>query len=59
MSATPRLREWFHFKPGLKSFKLIPHEHARYLFGDKDAKLRDKLTTLGPWPVMLVVKRSD
>ena len=23
------------------------------------AKLRDKLTTLGPWPVLLVVKRSE
>jgi len=23
------------------------------------AKLRDKLTTIGPWPVMLIVKRSD
>ncbi|MEO7363426.1 MAG: hypothetical protein ABI120_24040 [Gemmatimonadaceae bacterium] len=23
------------------------------------AKLRDKLTNLGPWPVMLIVKRSD
>jgi Cdc6-like AAA superfamily ATPase len=42
---TPRLRTWFHLKDPFTSFKLIPreHEHARYLFGVRDKKLRDDL----------------
>jgi Cdc6-like AAA superfamily ATPase len=43
MPDTPRLREWFHLKPEFKSFKLVPQEHARYLFGERDTKLRDEL----------------
>jgi Cdc6-like AAA superfamily ATPase len=43
MSATPRLRDWFHLKPQFTSFKLVPQEHARYLFGERDNKLRDEL----------------
>lgn len=40
-----RLRIWFHLKDEFSSFKLIPQEHARYLFGEKDKKLRDDLLT--------------
>ena len=40
MPATPRLRDWFHLKPQFTSFKLVPQEHARYLFGERDNKLR-------------------
>lgn len=40
---TPRLRDWFHLKPAFTSFKLVPQEHARYLFGERDKKLRDEL----------------
>jgi hypothetical protein len=36
MPANPRLREWFHLKPEFTSFKLVPQEHARYLFGERD-----------------------
>lgn len=43
MPGTPRLREWFHLKPEFTSFKLVPQEHARYLFGERDTKLRDEL----------------
>lgn len=43
MPATPRLREWFHLKPEFTSFKLVPQEHARYLFGERDNKLRDEM----------------
>lgn len=38
-----RLRDWFHLKPDFTSFKLVPEEHARYLFGERDKKLRDEL----------------
>jgi Cdc6-like AAA superfamily ATPase len=40
-----RLRTWFHLKDEFSSFKLIPQEHARYLFGDKDKTLRNDLLT--------------
>jgi Cdc6-like AAA superfamily ATPase len=40
---TPRIREWFHLKPQFTSFKLVPQEHADYLFGDRDKDLRDGL----------------
>lgn len=43
MPPTPRIREWFHLKPQFTSFKLVPQEHARYLFGERDKKLRDEL----------------
>ncbi len=43
MSATPRLREWFHLKPEFTSFKLVPQQHASHLFGKRDAELRDDL----------------
>lgn len=43
MPATPRLREWFHLKPEFTSFKLVPQEHARHLFGERDKKLRNEL----------------
>jgi Cdc6-like AAA superfamily ATPase len=43
MPANPRLRDWFHLKPDFTSFKLVPQEHARYLFGERDNKLRDEL----------------
>jgi Cdc6-like AAA superfamily ATPase len=43
MSPSPRLREWFHLKPQFTSFKLVPQEHAQYLFGERDKKLRDEL----------------
>ena len=43
MPETPRLRKWFHLKDQFTSFKLIPQEHARYLFGERDKKLRDEL----------------
>ena len=39
----PRLKTWFHLKDEFSSFKLIPQEHARYLFGDKDISLRHDL----------------
>ncbi len=39
----PRLQTWFHLKDGFNSFKLIPQEHARHLFGERDQKLRDEL----------------
>jgi Cdc6-like AAA superfamily ATPase len=43
MPANPRLRDWFHLKPQFTSFKLVPQEHACYLFGERDNKLRDEL----------------
>jgi Cdc6-like AAA superfamily ATPase len=43
MAATPRIREWFHLKPQFTSFKLVPQEHATYLFGKRDKDLRDGL----------------
>jgi Cdc6-like AAA superfamily ATPase len=43
MTASARLRDWFHLKPDFTSFKLVPEEHARYLFGERDKKLRDEL----------------
>jgi len=43
MAETPRLRKWFHLKDQFTSFKLVPQEHARYLFGERDKKLRDEL----------------
>ena len=39
----PRLRTWFHLKDDFNSFKLIPQEHARHLFGERDQRLRDEL----------------
>lgn len=40
-----RLRTWFHLQDEFNSFKLIPQEHARYLFGEKDQNTRDELLT--------------
>lgn len=40
---TPRLRTWFYLKNQFTSFKLIPREHAQYLFGQRDRRLRDDL----------------
>lgn len=40
-----RLRTWFHLKDEFNSFKLIPQEHARYLFGQKDQDTRNELLT--------------
>ncbi len=43
MPDRPRLRTWFHLKDQFTSFKLVPQEHARYLFGKLDNELRDEL----------------
>jgi len=38
-----KMADWFFMRPGFDTFLLQPDKHARYLFGERDRRQRDRL----------------